>query len=71
MKIGDIVVKKGARRPRLYRLCSCDPRQPQLTGSVEIAKLYSNGRWDWVHKKWIDVNDVRLATPDEKGRVTE
>lgn len=71
MKIGDVVVKKSAKRPALYRICSCERKQPQFTGSVEIAKSLPSGRWDWVHKKWIDVNEVRLATPEEKGRVTE
>lgn len=71
MKVGDVVVKKSAKRPALYRVCSCERRQPQLTGSVEIAKLLSTGRWDWVHKKWIDVNEVRLALPEEKGKVSE
>ncbi len=71
MKIGDVVVKKSAKRPALYRVCSCERKQPQFTGSIEIAKMLPNGRLDWVHKKWIDVNDVRLATSEEKGRAHE
>ena len=69
MKVGDLVVKKYAVRPKLYRVCSCDPRQPQFTGSVEIAPSLPAGRWDWTRKAWIDVNDVRYATDGEKAKV--
>lgn len=71
MKVGDTVVKKSAKRPALYRVCSCERKQPQFTGSVEIAKLLPGGRWDWGRKKWIDVNEVRLATLEERERVPE